>query len=94
MADSGRNADGTFTKGSDAAKAAGHIGGLHAHGETDPGHEHQPGRNPDGTFTKGSKAAQEAGHLGGLHAHHSTGTNELAVQNDVSCSRFGDMKCN
>lgn len=68
MAD--RNPDGTFTKGSEAAKQAGHLGGLHAHGETDPKLEHQPGRNPDGTFLKGSEAAKEAGHLGGLHAHH------------------------
>ena len=27
----GRNADGTFTKGSEAAKEAGHLGGLHSH---------------------------------------------------------------
>jgi len=27
----GRNADGTFTKGSAAAKEAGHLGGLHSH---------------------------------------------------------------
>ncbi|KAK3621190.1 hypothetical protein LTR22_025294 [Elasticomyces elasticus] len=27
----GRNPDGTFTKGSEAAKAAGHVGGMHSH---------------------------------------------------------------
>jgi len=27
----GRNPDGTFTKGSEAAKQAGHLGGLHSH---------------------------------------------------------------
>ncbi|KAK7529927.1 conidiation-specific protein [Phyllosticta citribraziliensis] len=32
-APTGRNLDGTFMKGSHAAKDAGHIGGLHAHGE-------------------------------------------------------------
>lgn len=31
----GRNADGTFTKGSEAAKEAGHLGGLHANGKVD-----------------------------------------------------------
>jgi general stress protein YciG len=31
----GRNADGTFVKGSEAAKEAGHIGGLHAHHKTE-----------------------------------------------------------
>ncbi|KAK5071364.1 hypothetical protein LTR16_009284 [Cryomyces antarcticus] len=41
----GRNPDGTFTKGSAAAKEAGHIGGLHSHdndgmgGETSSGGE-------------------------------------------------------
>ena len=29
--DMGRNADGTFTKGSEAAKEAGHKGGVHSH---------------------------------------------------------------
>jgi hypothetical protein len=32
-----RNPAGTFTKGSDAAKEAGHIGGLHAAGKDDAG---------------------------------------------------------
>lgn len=27
----GRNPDGTFTKGSEAASKAGHVGGLHSH---------------------------------------------------------------
>lgn len=31
----GRNADGTFTKGSEAAAQAGHLGGLHAHQKID-----------------------------------------------------------
>ena len=67
----GRNADGTFTKGSEAAKEAGHLGGLHAAGKTDVNElevqsEAGAGRNPDGTFTKGSEAAKEAGHKGGL----------------------------
>lgn len=31
----GRNPDGTFVKGSEAAKEAGHIGGLHAHHKTE-----------------------------------------------------------
>ena len=29
---SGRNPDGSFKAGSEAAKEAGHVGGLHAHG--------------------------------------------------------------
>ena len=29
--DNGRNPDGTFKKGSEAAKAAGHVGGQHSH---------------------------------------------------------------
>lgn len=70
----GRNPDGTFTKGSEEAKHAGHIGGLHAAGKTDEKKEEeevselevQTGRNPDGTFVKGSEAAKEAGHKGGL----------------------------
>lgn len=69
----GRNPDGTFTKGSEEAKHAGHIGGLHAAGKTDEKKEKevselevQTGRNPDGTFVKGSEAAKEAGHKGGL----------------------------
>lgn len=68
----GRNPDGTFTKGSEEAKHAGHIGGLHAAGKTDEKKEDvselevQTGRNPDGTFVKGSEAAKEAGHKGGL----------------------------
>lgn len=67
----GRNPDGTFTKGSEEAKHAGHIGGLHAAGKTDEKEEVselevQTGRNPDGTFVKGSEAAKEAGHKGGL----------------------------
>lgn len=79
-----RNADGTFTKGSEAAKEAGHLGGLHAAGKLDenevcsvskPVHSirhhayiMQPGRNDDGTFKTGSEAAKEAGHKGGLAA--------------------------
>lgn len=68
----GRNPDGTFTKGSEEAKHAGHIGGMHAAGKTDEKKEEvselevQTGRNPDGTFVKGSEAAKEAGHKGGL----------------------------
>lgn len=68
----GRNPDGTFTKGSEEAKHAGHVGGLHAAGKTDEKKEEvselevQTGRNPDGTFVKGSEAAKEAGHKGGL----------------------------
>lgn len=68
----GRNPDGTFTKGSEEAKHAGHIGGLHAAGKTDEKKEEvselevQTGRNSDGTFVKGSEAAKEAGHKGGL----------------------------
>lgn len=34
-APAGRNTDGTFTKGSEAAKEAGHLGGLHANGKVD-----------------------------------------------------------
>jgi general stress protein YciG len=80
----GRNPDGTFTAGSEAAKQAGHIGGLHAHHKVDEKIDHPPGRNPDGTFVKGSEAAKEAGHIGGLHAHHLKDVNELEVQSDVS----------
>ncbi|KAK7546702.1 conidiation-specific protein [Phyllosticta citricarpa] len=58
-APAGRNPDGTFMKGSHAAKDAGHIGGLHAEGES--------GRRDDGTFVKGSAEAKEAGHKGGIH---------------------------
>jgi hypothetical protein len=74
----GRNPDGTFTKGSQAAAEAGHKGGQnsHKHDEDHPtkqeaGDEtsHLPGRNPDGTFTKGSEAAAAAGHIGGQHSH-------------------------
>lgn len=77
----GRNADGTFVPGSEAAKEAGHKGGLSAAGEVSRGEathqcpvltqeqtedSHAPGRNPDGTFVKGSEAAKEAGHKGGV----------------------------
>ncbi|KAK3117627.1 hypothetical protein LTR53_000855 [Teratosphaeriaceae sp. CCFEE 6253] len=69
----GRNADGTFTKGSDAAKAAGHLGGQHSHGHHEGSGKEEGvselavevedhGRNPDGTFKKGGEAAREAGH--------------------------------
>ncbi|KAF2207211.1 hypothetical protein CERZMDRAFT_3591, partial [Cercospora zeae-maydis SCOH1-5] len=62
----GRNPDGTFTKGSQAAKEAGHRGGLHSHqNDAEKTNTHPQERNPDGTFTKGSEAAKEAGHLGG-----------------------------
>ncbi|KAF4307913.1 hypothetical protein GTA08_BOTSDO04052 [Botryosphaeria dothidea] len=60
----GRNPDGTFVKGSEAAKEAGHKGGLTTAELTDD--SHLAGRNPDGTFTKGSEAAKEAGHKGGI----------------------------
>ncbi|KAK8196895.1 uncharacterized protein BKA78DRAFT_68972 [Phyllosticta capitalensis] len=60
----GRNLDGTFMKGSHAAKEAGHVGGLHAHGEAAEG---ESGRRDDGTFLKGSEEAKEAGHKGGIH---------------------------
>ncbi|KAL2356159.1 hypothetical protein BJ546DRAFT_838995 [Cryomyces antarcticus] len=63
----GRNPDGTFTKGSAAAKEAGHIGGLHSHDNDGMGGE-TSSRNADGTFTKGSEAAKEAGHKGGSHS--------------------------
>lgn len=88
----GRNPDGTFTKGSEAAKEAGHIGGLHAHHKVDEKMEHPTGRNEDGTFVKGSEAAKEAGHIGGLHAHHLKDVNELDVQADVSLLWFM-VKC-
>ncbi|TKA64785.1 hypothetical protein B0A55_08972 [Friedmanniomyces simplex] len=81
--DAGRNADGTFAKGSDAAKEAGHKGGMHSHDHGKDGmakeesvselevQDDDAGRNADGTFTKGSGAAKEAGHKGGLsHAGH------------------------
>ncbi|KAK5130071.1 hypothetical protein LTR08_002504 [Meristemomyces frigidus] len=72
----GRNADGTFKKGSEAAKDAGHKGGLHSHdndglakeegvSELEVQGDDHAGRNPDGTFKKGSEAAKEAGHKGG-----------------------------
>ncbi|TKA66890.1 hypothetical protein B0A49_05772 [Cryomyces minteri] len=78
----GRNPDGTFTKGSAAAKEAGHIGGSTAtttterattssSGSSGPSGSTSsagPGRNADGTFTKGSEAAKEAGHKGGSHS--------------------------
>ena len=77
--DSGRRADGTFTKGnpfaqcptldctdafvlcigSEAAKEAGHIGGLHAHGKEDGDDKENAGRREDGTFMPGSEAAKE-----------------------------------
>ncbi|KAL1394173.1 hypothetical protein HDK64DRAFT_305208 [Phyllosticta capitalensis] len=50
----GRNLDGTFMKGSHAAKEAGHAEG-------------ESGRRDDGTFLKGSEEAKEAGHKGGIH---------------------------
>ncbi|KAK5716478.1 hypothetical protein LTR15_009369 [Elasticomyces elasticus] len=75
----GRNPDGTFTKGSEAAKAAGHVGGMHSHDHDHDGmakeekvselevqDDDHTGRRADGTFTKGSEAAKEAGHKGGL----------------------------
>lgn len=74
MSTSGRNPDGTFTKGSEAASEAGHKGGLHSTGgimnvtssETGPAATGtEEGRNADGTFTKGSEAAKEAGRKGG-----------------------------
>ncbi|GIZ48074.1 hypothetical protein CKM354_001114900 [Cercospora kikuchii] len=81
----GRNPDGTFTKGSEAAKEAGHLGGLHSHQNDGEKTEtttdsHPVGRNSDGTFTKGSEAAKEAGHLGGLHAAGKTDESEGADQ--------------
>ncbi|KAK8217917.1 hypothetical protein HDK77DRAFT_368898 [Phyllosticta capitalensis] len=68
----GRNLDGTFMKGSHAAKEAGHVGGLHAHGEAATADcmyqaEGESGRRDDGTFLKGSEEAKEAGHKGGIH---------------------------
>ena len=42
-APSGRNPDGTFTKGSEAAKEAGHIGGLHAAGKEEDGEKDSKG---------------------------------------------------
>lgn len=81
MSASGRNPDGTFTKGSRAASEAGHKGGLHSTGGimnvtyseagptgTEEGYNADStleGRNADGTFTKGSEAAKEAGRKGG-----------------------------
>ncbi|KAF7193203.1 Conidiation-specific protein 10 [Pseudocercospora fuligena] len=73
---SARNDDGTFVKGSEAAKEAGHLGGLHAAGNKENESvsvSHLPAsetaaRNDDGTFTKGSEAAKEACHLGGVKA--------------------------
>ncbi|KAF1818764.1 uncharacterized protein K489DRAFT_327140 [Dissoconium aciculare CBS 342.82] len=70
----GRNPDGTFTKGSQAAAEVDHKGGQHSHqhdGDHSTNHEssHLPGRNPDGTFTNGSEAAAEAGHIGCQHSH-------------------------
>ncbi|KAK5729634.1 hypothetical protein LTR17_011821 [Elasticomyces elasticus] len=75
----GRNPDGTFIKGSEAAKAAGHVGGMHSHDHDHDGmakeekvselevqDDDHTGRRADGTFTKGSEAAKEAGHKGGL----------------------------
>ncbi|KAK5172706.1 uncharacterized protein LTR77_002826 [Saxophila tyrrhenica] len=63
----GRNPDSTFTKGSDAASAAGHLGGLHAAGKEESGKEGN-GRREDGTFLPGSEAAAKAGHKGGVAA--------------------------
>ncbi|CAJ2501846.1 Uu.00g046990.m01.CDS01 [Anthostomella pinea] len=60
----GRNEDGTFTKGSEAAKEAGHKGGVHSH-DHDGMDKEDTGRNADGTFTKGSEAAKAAGEKGG-----------------------------
>ncbi|KXT13976.1 hypothetical protein AC579_8850 [Pseudocercospora musae] len=73
---SARNDDGTFTKGSEAAKEAGHLGGLHSNRKQKNeavSVAHLPAsetlaRNDDGTFVKGSEAAKEAGHLGGVKA--------------------------
>jgi hypothetical protein len=53
----GRNPDGTFVKGSEAAKEAGHIGGLHAAGKEDVG-KNRDGRREDGTFLPGSEVGQ------------------------------------
>ena len=55
--------------GSEAAKQAGHIGGLHAHGKEDGEEKTEAnGRREDGTFLPGSEAAKEAGHKGGVAA--------------------------
>ncbi|TKA22384.1 hypothetical protein B0A50_08266 [Salinomyces thailandicus] len=86
-AEPARNPDGTFTKGSEAAKAAGHVGGMHSHNAPT-----EPARNPDGTFTKGSEAAKAAGHVGGMHSHDGGGlakqeaVSELEVQDDASAN--------
>nr|POF15270.1 conidiation-specific protein 10 [Quercus suber] len=68
----GRNPDGTFTKGSEAAKQAGHVGGMHSHDHDEgsmTGQENEAaGRRADGTFLPGSEAAKDAGHKGGVAA--------------------------
>ena len=49
----------TLRIGSEAAKEAGHIGGLHAHGKEDADDKKEDGRREDGTFVPGSEAAKE-----------------------------------
>ncbi|KAK3720577.1 hypothetical protein LTR37_003626 [Vermiconidia calcicola] len=68
--EAGRNPDGTFTKGSEAAKAAGQKGGAHSH-DNDSNKENDThgkkaddakesnGRREDGTFKPGSEAAKD-----------------------------------
>jgi len=70
----GRNADGTFTKGSSVASELGAQGGHASHSGGSHGSDTQAGRNPDGTFTKGSEVAKELGAQGG-HAAHEHQTN-------------------
>jgi hypothetical protein len=55
----GRNPDGTFVKGSEAAKEAGHIGGLHAAGKEDVGKSGED-RGEDGTFLPGSEVSRRS----------------------------------
>lgn len=63
---------GRFKPGSEAAKEAGHKGGLHAQGKLA---EDESGRRADGTFKPGSDEAKEAGHKGGLAAAHANSGN-------------------
>ena len=49
----------TLRIGSEAAKEAGHIGGLQAHGKEDGDDKKESGRREDGTFVPGSEAAKE-----------------------------------
>ena len=53
----GRNPDGTFVKGSEAAKEAGHVGGLHAAGK--PTEEEVKENEHPTTMTSASKQAQD-----------------------------------